>query len=204
MEKARKYSICKEKLKNLTKNSFIIDYWKEEINNLKKNNLELKVADFDDTLFARKEQLENEKILRENRWDLWPVAIIENFWISNFIKKYYLNKNFPKNILEKFDIKNDLILTAWVYEFQISKLIACNLDKYNFVITKNWEEKILELIKYIIYKLRFIPSKITVYEDRPKYFIEYRDLIEEVLWTKLEIMYVEMDWNNWYKKIEKV
>jgi hypothetical protein len=51
----------------------------------------------------------------------------------------------------------------------------------------------LELIKYVIYKLKFIPSKITVYEDRPQYFIEYRDLIEDVLGTKLEIMYVEMD-----------
>ena len=194
----------KNKLKNLTPHNFIIDYWKDEIIKLNKKNIEINVADFDYTIFSRDEQLEKEQYLRENRGDLWPKAISENWWINKYINIYYKNKNFPKNILEKFDIKYDLILTAWVYEFQIAKLIACNLWNYNFVITKNWEDKILELIRYIIYKLKFIPSKITVYEDRPQYFIEYRDLIENVLWTKLEIMYVEMDWNNGYKKIEKV
>ena len=194
----------KNKLKNLTPHNFIIDYWKEEIIKLNKKDIEINVADFDYTIFSRDEQLEKEQYLRENRGDLWPKAICNNWWINKYINTYYKNKNFPKNILEKFDIKYDLILTAWVYEFQIAKLIACNLCNYNFIITKNWEDKVLELIRYIIYKLKFIPSKITVYEDRPQYFIEYRDLIEDVLWTKLEIMYVEMDWNNGYKKIEKV
>ena len=194
----------KNKLKNLTPHNFIIDYWKDEIIKLNKKDIEINVADFDYTIFSRDEQLEKEQYLRENRGDLWPKAISENWWINKYINIYYKNKNFPKNILEKFDIKYDLILTAWVYEFQIAKLIACNLWNYNFVITKNWEDKILELIRYIIYKLKFIPSKITVYEDRPQYFIEYRDLIEDVLWIKLKIMYVEMDWNDGYKKIEKV
>lgn len=194
----------KERLIELTENNFIINYWEEEIKKLEKVDLELKVADFDDTLFSRKHQLENEKYLRENRWDLWPKAIIENWWITKFIKKHYLNKKFPTDILNLFDKKYDLILTAWIYEYQVSKLIACWLDSYNYIITKDWQDKVLKVIRYVIYKLKFIPSKITVYEDRPQYFIEYRDLIEEVLWTKLEIMYVEMDWNKGYKKIEKV
>ncbi|MDQ7009638.1 MAG: hypothetical protein Q9M94_05095 [Candidatus Gracilibacteria bacterium] len=194
----------KNKLKNLTSNNYIIDYWFDEIKKLDKKDIEINITDFDYTLFSRDEQLEKEQYLRENRGDLGPKAIAKNGGINNYIKKYYLNKNFPKNILEKFDIRYDLVLTAGIYEFQVAKLIACDLDKYNFVITKNGEEKILELIKYIIYKLKFIPSKITVYEDRPKSFIEYRDLIEEVLGTKLEIMYVKMDGNNGYKKIEKV
>lgn len=194
----------KDKLKELNNNTFIINYWEEEIKKLKKSDLELKVADFDDTLFSRKEQLENEKYLRENRWDLWPKSIIDNWWIEKYIQKYYIDKKMPDNILNNFNTENDLILTAWIYEFQISKLFACNMQKYNYVITKNWQEKIIALIRYVIYKLKCIPNKITVYEDRPQYFIEYRDLIEEVLWTKLEIMYVEMNWNIDYKKIEKV
>jgi len=195
----------KEKLKKLTPNNFILDYWKDEIKKLEKKEIEINVADFDYTLFSRDEQLEKEQYLRENRGDLWPKAIAEIGWgINSYIEKYYLNKIFPTEILEKFNKKYDLIITAWIYEFQIAKLNASNLTDYNFVITKNWEEKIIELIRYIIYKLKFIPSKITVYEDRPQYFIEYRDLIKDVLEVKLEIMYVEMDWNNGYKKIEKV
>ena len=194
----------KEKLKKLTPNNYIIDYWKDEIKNLEKKDTNLNVIDFDDTIFSREEQLEKEQYLRENRWDLWPKAVAENWGINIYIKKYYTNKNFPIEILDLLDKKYDLILTAWVYEFQIVKLNACNLWEYNFIITKNWEEKILEIIRYVIYKLKFIPSKIIVYEDRPQYFIEYKDLIENVLWTKLEIFYVEMDWNRGYKKIEKV
>jgi len=194
----------KTKLQKITTYNFIIDYWKDEIKNLDKKDINLCVADFDYTIFSRDEQLEKEQYLRENRGDLWPKAIAENWGINKFIEKYYKNKKFPQDILKKFNIDYDLILTAWVYEFQIAKLIASDLEKYNFIITKNSQEKIIELIRYIIYKLKFIPKEITVYEDRPKYFIEFRDLIEKVLWTKLKIIYVEMDWNNGYKKLEEV
>ncbi len=192
------------KLKNLTPNSWIIDYWKEAIINLEKKDININIADFDYTIFSRDEQLEKEKYLANNRGDLWPKSILDNGWINTFLEKYYINKKIPVEILNKLNKGNDLVLTAWIYEFQVAKLIACWLDEYNYIITPSWEEKVIALVRYILYTLRFIPSKITIYEDRPQYFIEYRDLLEDVLNCKIEIMYVEMDWNNWYKKIEKI
>ena len=190
----------KEKLLKLTKNNYIIDYWKEQVKFLEKKDIELHIVDFDYTIFSRDEQLEKEEYLRKNRWDLWPKAIIENDWIHKFLEKYYNNTNFPTTILDKLNKKYDLIITAGVYEYQVSKLIACKLDDYNYIITESAKDKILEIIRYIIYKLKFIPSSINIYEDRPEYFKEYKDLIEDILGTKLNIYYVEMDWNRGYKK----
>jgi hypothetical protein len=49
------------------------------------------------------------------------------------------------------------------------------------LVTTNAEEKIIALIRYVIFDLKYIPTTIVVFEDRPQYFIEYRDLIEDVL-----------------------
>jgi len=50
----------KEKLKKLTKNNYIYDYWKEEVEKLEKRNITVRIADFDYTIFSRDEQLEKE------------------------------------------------------------------------------------------------------------------------------------------------
>jgi len=192
------------KLKQLTPNSWIINYWKEAIINLKTKDININIADFDYTIFSRDEQLEKEKYLANNRGDLWPQSILDNGWINAFLKKYYNNRRFPTNILNKLSKENDLILTAWIHEFQVAKLIACWLDTYNYIITPSWEDKVIALVRYILYTLKFIPTQITVYEDRPEYFVEYRDLLEDILWCKIEIMYVEMDGNDGYKKIVKI
>lgn len=71
------------------------------------------------------------------------------------------------------------------------------------LVTETGEDKIIALIRYIIFNLQYIPSKIIVYEDRPQYFIEYKDMICDILGCKLEIMYVEMDSNKGYKNIEE-
>ena len=193
----------KIKLKKLIDIEWLYEFWKEQVSELEKKDLELKFADFDYTLFSRDEQLENEPWLKENRWEDWPKFILKKVWMTNFLNKYHKNKSIPKNIIIKMNPETDVIITAWIYEFQKAKINLCKeLDGYKTIITKNWEDKIIALIRYIIFELKFIPSKITVYEDRPKYFLEYRDLIEDVLWTQLEIVYVEMNWNKWYKKLE--
>jgi hypothetical protein len=48
----------------------------------------------------------------------------------------------------------------------------------------------------VIFELKFLPKDITVFEDRPQFFIEYRPLIEELLETKLIIKHVTMDSNH--------
>jgi hypothetical protein len=64
--------------------------------------------------------------------------------------------------------------------------------------------KILETIKYVVNKLWFIPNKITVYEDRLQFFIENKKLIENFLWTKVELMFVQMLNNETDPKIKKI
>lgn len=172
-------------------------------NKIEKKEIDLIICDFDDTIFSRKEQLEKSDLLRNNRWNQWNIVIIEQIWLSNFIKEFYENKKYPKNISSKLRENHDLILTAWFQEIQTEKLKATNLDKFNFKIVLNAEEKIIETIKYVVNNLWFIPNKITVYEDRPNYFIEHRELIEKFFWTELEILFVELTDNNTEPKITK-
>ena len=87
---------------------------------------------------------------------------------------------------------------------QKKKIKALWLDHINQVIVKTPENKIIETIKYVVNNLWFIPNKITVYEDRPKYFVENKKFIENFLWTKLEIMFVEMMDNEFEPKITKI
>jgi len=160
------------------------------------------VADFDDTIFSREEQLSKEKIFKENRWNAWNRVMKEVLWFDYMINNYYKNKIFPKDITSKM-WKNDIILTAWLKEFQKLKQKACNLENLKMIVVEKAEEKIEKLIEYVK-TLDFKPDLIEVYEDRPKYFIENKEYLEKKLNTKLDIYYVEMDWNRWYKKIELI
>ena len=131
--------------------------------------------------------------MRENRWNLGSKAVIEIMGLQNYLEKYFIGKNFPKTIIGLMDKKRDVIMTTWPYEYQLEKIRTCGLlDDYNVIITAKSPEKIVETIRYVLYWLKYIPSEITVYEDRPENFIEYRDLIEEVLGVKLNIKKVSM------------
>ncbi len=172
--------------------------------NLKIKNETLIISDFDDTIFCRKEQLEKSNLLRENRWDLWNQVIMNIIWLENFIDEHYIWKKFPKNIINQFETWKDLILTAWFKELQLAKIKATKLDIYNHIVVEKAHDKIYETIRYIIEDLKFIPSKIVIYEDRPEHFIENKSLIEKLLWTELEIMFVEMLDNQNEPNIKKI
>ena len=161
------------------------------------------VADFDDTIFARKNQLNKEKILRENRWDKWTKIMQKVLGFDYMINNYYKNKNFPQKILEKI-IKNSwIILTAWNSEYQTLKQKACNLENIEFIVVDKANQKPDRLIEY--FKQNNIKADlIEIYEDRPNFFIENKQRLEKELNTKINIYYVEMNWNRWYKKIELV
>lgn len=173
-------------------------------NKLEKKNIDLIITDFDDTIFCRKEQLESDENLVKNRWEKWNDYIKNVVWIEKFVDKYYLGKDFPQSIVNKLRLWHDLILTAWMEEFSSAKINAIGLDIYNFIVVEQADMKIIETIKYVVNTLRFIPSKIVVYEDRPKFFIENKNLIENFLWTKLEIMLVEMIDNETEPMIKKI
>jgi hypothetical protein len=125
-------------------------------------------------------------------------------WFENIIKDYYLDKVYPTTITSKLRENHDLILTAWVKELQDLKLKACKLNHINYIVVSSANEKILLTIKYIVNSLAFIPNKIIVYEDRPKYFIENKDFLEDFLGIEIEIMYVKMIGNNDEPKIKKI
>ena len=194
----------KDKLKNLTKYYGLYDYWKAEVINLEKKDEDFDVIDLDDTIFSVQDRIQSKIIFQENRGEKWNLITANEIGIKNIINEYYKDKTFPKDIINSLNKHKSLILTAGLREYQEEKVKHMWINHFNMVVTETWEDKIIALIRYILFNLKYIPSKITVYEDRPQFFIEYRDLIEDVLWCKLEIIYVEMDGNKWYKKLEKI
>ena len=182
------------------------EFWKQVAASLDRKDLVLRISDFDNTLFSRQKQLSEIEWLRLNRADRWPKFLFEQYGMKRFIDQYYVWQTIPTEILSQMNPQHDIIITAWWYkDFQKAKVRAIRqLDEFQTVYTHNWEEKIPELIRYVLFELRYIPTEIRVYEDRPEYFLEYRELIQDTLWTQLKIFYVEMDRNDWYKKIEEI
>ncbi len=184
---------------------------KEELENLKlklekleKKDIDLIISDFDDTIFCRNEQLEDSELLRNNRWEAWNEKILNEIWLEKYWNKYYKNKKIPKSIVSQLRKWHDVIITAWNEKLQNCKLTHTWLIHHNYIVVNNAEDKIIESIKYIINTLKFLPNKVTVYEDRPKYFIEYKDFISDFLWIPVDIMYVEMKDNFNEPKITKI
>ncbi len=170
-----------------------------------KKDIDLIISDFDDTIFCRNEQLEKSELLRTNRWNAWNDIILSTIGLENYINEFYKWKKFPDDIISKMNKDYDLILTAWYKVLQDAKLKATNLiNNLNYIVVEKAEDKILETIRYIIEDLWFIPSKITIYEDRPQYFIENKETIENFLDTKLEVIFVEMIDNHNSPKTKKV
>lgn len=184
------------KLKNLTEFYGIYNFWKNEAKNLPKKEENLILCDFDDTIFSRKDQLEINEMLRKNRWDAGTKIIINDMGIEEYIQNFVANKSYPRDIINTLDTEKDLILTAGIYETQIAKIRACWLENYKVLVTPSWQDKILASIRYVLFTLKYLPKTITLYEDRPEYFLEYRDLIEDVLETKLIIKKVVMHGNT--------
>lgn len=194
----------KQKLKNLTPNFGLYDYWKQKVQTLEKKQNDIIISDFDDCIFCRKEQLEQSEILRTNRWDAGTQMIFNEIWVENYIWDFVKNKHFPSEIISQLNPQTDIILTAGIYENQMEKIKACWLENIKTIVVPTGEDKIIATIRYIIFDLQYIPKSITVFEDRPHFFIEYRDLIEDVLWTKLIIKKVVMNGNNQSPEITNV
>ena len=162
------------------------------------------LSDLDDTIFSRNEQLEWSDILRNNRWINGNLKIINEIWISNYINQWVRWKQYPKNIISLLNKDTDLILTAGFLEIQKMKVQALWILDYNMIVVDNAQDKIISTIQYVIFNLWFIPSSITIYEDRPNFFIEYRELLEDILDTKIIIKLVEMTSNSTDPKVTEV
>ena len=193
-------------LENIIAGEKVLEFWKELAQDLPKKESIFQVSDFDYTLFSRDEQFEMIPELLDHRADKGPKYLFEAYGMSRFLEACYADHPLPKEILEKLDASRDIIMTAGgSKDFQLAKVRTCpELDNFRVITTFDGLEKVPELIRYVIFELRYIPTEIIIYEDRPEYFIEYRTLIESILGTKLTIMLVEMDGNWGYKRIEEV
>lgn len=194
----------KNKLKNLTEFYGIYDFWKNEAKKLPKKDENIIFCDFDDTIFSRRDVLEQSEILRNNRGDAGNKVIINEMSIESYIEEFVAQKPFPESIIKLLDPSKDLILTAWVYELQTAKTRACKINHFKMIVTKDGQDKIIAGIRYILFDLKYLPKTITLYEDRPEFFLEYRDLIENVLETKLIIKKVVMHGNSWEMDITEM
>lgn len=175
----------------------------DKINKLEKKDLDLIIADFDDTIFSTKLLLDND-YRKWRRWDEWNKYLLENNLIPKVIKEVYTNQSFPQTIIKKLKLNHDLILTAWIKEFSEPKLNATWVNIYNYIIVEKAEDKILESIKYVIYKLKYIPKSIIIYEDRPLHFIKHKKILENTLWINVIIKKVSMQWNDKEPIIEDI
>jgi hypothetical protein len=173
------------------------------IKKLNKKNIDLIITDFDDTIFSTKELIEKD-YRKWRRWQEWNEYMKNNNLFDIVVNDLYKNKSYPDIISKKLRPNHDLILTAWNEEFQLKKIKAINLDYINIRVVDSGEDKILETIKYIINILQFIPNKITVYEDRPEFFVKNKRLLEKLFWTTFQIILVKMINNDDIPKFQKL
>ena len=194
----------KEKLLELTEFNWLYDHWKNLVSQLEKKDQNIIITDLDDTIFSRKEQLEQSDELRNNRWIKGNHKIINEIWIKKYIDTWVKNKTYPNDIIRLLNKNTDVIITAGFLEIQKMKVQELWISDYKMLVVDEWKDKIIATIQYIIFDLGFIPSSITIYEDRPEFFIEYRDLLSDILWTQIVINKVFMDGNNKKPEVNKV
>jgi len=192
-------------ISRLTPLTGLVDFYIQESVKLEKRETKFIISDMDDTLISRHRLAIDEPMLKEARGQEWNKVVINHFGIDDIVSRFYENQNPPQDITDKMrEAWDALVLTAWVPEYAMMKYKAAGLQEFPIEVVYDGSDKILKTLQYVLFTLKYIPSEIIVYEDRPRYFIEYRELIEWVLWTKLTIMYIEMDGNDGYKKIEEI
>lgn len=198
-------SQLKEKISTLTPLTGLVDFYLAESKSLEKRETQFIISDMDDTLISRHKLTIDEPLLKKNRGQEGNKVIINHFGIHNIVQRFYKDQNPPQDIINIMKEAHDsLILTAGVPEFAIMKYRVAWLDDFPIQVVYDGKDKILKTLQYVLFDLKYIPSEIIIYEDRPQYFVEYRELIENILWTQVTIMKVEMNGNDWYKSIEEI
>ena len=185
--------------------NWVYSYWKRCILELERKDINVNISDYDSTLFGRKDQFESDENLVKNRWDKWIQYYMNVLGLSSFIEKHITWKSVPDDIIKHLNPEYDLILSMWLWEAQHAKINANpQLKNIKQIFINRHEKKIIEMIRYIIFELKFIPKSITVYEDRPEIFVEFREFIEDLFWCELKIVKVLLQDNKKYDIWEEV
>jgi hypothetical protein len=160
----------------------LVDFYLEESSKLEKRDAVFSIADMDDTLISRDRLAIDEPLLKESRGQEGNKVVINHFGIHNIVERFYANQNPPQDIANIMKNSSDsLVLTAGVPEYAMMKYKAANLSEFPIQVVYDGKDKILKTLQYILFELKYIPDEIVIYEDRPQYFVEYKDLIEGVL-----------------------
>lgn len=160
------------------------------INKLPKQNKSITFSDFDDTICSRLPQLEFD-LFAKNRWRKWDL-VIDSMWLEKFLQFFYKKKYICKYILDITDI----IISAWRKNVQYWKIITSWAWNKPSIIVDNHRDKPLVLLKYIIFKLWFIPTVWNFYDDRAKEIEEWLIMVWKILWIEINIFNLELNKNN--------
>jgi len=79
--------------------------------------------------------------------------MINHIGIHAMIEKYYQERKYPQELLKNSSQENTLILTAGIPEYQYGKIRAMGLLDYPYKIVWEGKDKVLELLRYIIFDL---------------------------------------------------
>lgn len=184
---------------------WVYRYWQRCISELERKDINVNICDYDATLFWRKQQLEENEELAKNRWDKWIQYYMNEMGLTKFIQTYFTGTSVPDDIIKNLNPEYDLILSMGLWEAQHAKINANpQLKNIKQIFINRHEKKVLEMIRYIIFELKFIPNSITVYEDRPEIFVEFREFIEDLFWCELKITKVLLQDNKKYDIWEEV
>lgn len=146
----------------------------------------LNILDFDDTIYSRYEQLQQNRF-QDNRGEEGNRLLREEIGFENFIQEFYTRSKAVQRILWVAEGKSEkhfpLVLTAWIQKLQEMKVKAVGIwpDKVPLKVVSWSSEKPREMIYYIIQDLKFIPWKIIVYEDRPECFFDEIEALRQLL-----------------------
>lgn len=172
----------------------------EIANTLPKIKSAVNYVDIDFTLLTRIHTLQNAKI-SDARWDLWNELIVNELGgFDQFAKEQYSHGDIQcKTIAAILKDQVSYALTAGVDEFQHAKLKYANLSpskKEDVITVKKASQKPLAMLYHIVNKLKYIPTTITLYDDRVDDLIDDFLLISQLLDIEVNVYKVKLSESN--------
>lgn len=146
-------------------------------------------SDLDDTIFSRLTQLEFD-LFSKNRWEKWN-KVVDSIWLNNFIDFFYKKEHICREILDFTDV----ILTAWRSDIQSAKIVSIlnhSSKDIPWLVVPRHSNKPLRVLYYIINNLWYIPSEITIYDDRISELKEDFLFLWKLLWIKVNLYEVKL------------
>ncbi len=159
----------------------------------------LNTLDIDDTISDRTKSLMLSKF-SDNRWETGNELIEREYGFERFVEKFYepgdVVSELVQILLSRDDYREPFILSAWRDKFQNLKAQRFWIqDQPKSIVESQWLKPV-ELLRYIIDSLWYIPGKIIIYEDRPECFKETWVFLTKLLWCEIVVNHVTLSWTK--------